>query len=85
MKRILERLQGPNDTLIAGAPEGFDALFIGDLARGAKGRDFLIVARDDIRLDSLVRSLSFFAPDLECLEFPVAVPLSWAVGAYQAL
>ena len=57
---------------LTGAPEGYDALIIGDLARaaGAGGRLLLHIARDDSRLAALKRTLGFYAPDLDLIEIP---------------
>ncbi len=56
-------------TLIGGAPEGFDALLLGDLAR-AEPAGVLAVCRDDVRLARTGEALRFFAPDVKCLELP---------------
>src|SRR6185312_6222916 len=59
--------------LIAGAPEGFDALVLARLAqdRPADGTAQLVhVARDDARLAKLADTIAFFAPDIEILRFP---------------
>ncbi|NQV84766.1 MAG: transcription-repair coupling factor, partial [Rhodospirillales bacterium] len=55
-------------TLIGGAPEGFDALFIAALAEG--GQDVMVVARDDVHMARKAEAVAFFAPILQCLEFP---------------
>jgi len=60
-------------TLIAGAPEGYDALvlseMVGNLAGTGPAR-LLHVARDDARLAKLAEVLAFFDPALEVLRFP---------------
>jgi len=53
---------------LAGAPGGVDATVLAELARAASGAVF--VARDDLRLAQTAAALAFFAPELECLEFP---------------
>lgn len=58
----------PGSYLLAGVPEGQDALLLAALVR--EGRDVLHVARDDQRLSHMLDALAFFAPDIE----PVAVP-----------
>ncbi len=63
-----------SDHIIAGVPEGLDALVLAHLASDA-GRSsapgiLLHVARDDRRLDSLEQALSFFAPDVRVVSFP---------------
>ena len=55
-------------TLIGGAPEGVDALLIAEMA--GFGNDVLAVARDDVSMARTSEALSFFAPDIERLEFP---------------
>ena len=64
-EKILSSL-GPS--LIAGAPQGFDALILAEVA--AKGQDVLFVARDDVRATRAADALAFFAPTVECLSFP---------------
>lgn len=53
---------------ICGAPEGFDALVLAEMARA--GRCVLHIARDASRAAAMAEALAFFAPDLEVLEFP---------------
>ncbi|MGI9482196.1 MAG: transcription-repair coupling factor [Hyphomicrobiales bacterium] len=60
---------------IARAPEGLDALVLGDLVRVAGAKDaalrpFLHIARDDQRMADLFSALSFFAPDIDIIRFP---------------
>ncbi|MGI9403498.1 MAG: transcription-repair coupling factor, partial [Hyphomicrobium sp.] len=60
--------------MIAGVPEGLDALVLAHLvsdggSAGAPGT-LLHVARDDRRLDALEQALSFFAPDVRVIPFP---------------
>ena len=54
--------------LVGGAPEGFDALLIAALV--GEGGDVLVVARDDVGMARHAEALAFFAPAVECLEFP---------------
>ena len=68
-------LSGSGRTLIAGAPEGIDALTLARLARLRRGEPgqpvaILHVARDDARLARLAGLLAFFDPALEVLSFP---------------
>jgi transcription-repair coupling factor (superfamily II helicase) len=67
-------LTGPGRTLIAGAPEGFDALVLSRLVQGqpADGdtAQLVHVARDDARLAKLADAIAFFAPEIEVLLFP---------------
>jgi transcription-repair coupling factor (superfamily II helicase) len=53
---------------LAGAPEGFDALILAQLA--GRGGDVLHIARDDARLARLAEALALFAPGVEVLQFP---------------
>ena len=57
------------DLVVGGAPEGFDAKIVADLAR-AEGRPVLHLARDDRRAAALKDALGFFAPDLPVLDYP---------------
>ena len=70
----LPDLSGPGTTLLAGVPEGFDALVLADLARlragGGAGPALCHVARDDQRVAALAEALAFFAPDIEILALP---------------
>ncbi|MGE0161789.1 MAG: transcription-repair coupling factor [Dongiaceae bacterium] len=65
-------LAGPGRTLIAGAPEGFDALLLCRLAcrPPPAAADLLHVARDDARLARLAEAIAFFDPEIEVLQFP---------------
>ncbi len=67
-------LPGPGRTLIAGAPEGFDAVVLRRLVRGIRPADgtvqLLHVARDDARLAKLADAIAFFDPETEILQFP---------------
>ncbi len=66
----LQRLADAPDALdLTGAPEGFDALAMADLAR-ARGGLNVFVARDGSRASAFVEAMSFFAPEMEILRFP---------------
>jgi transcription-repair coupling factor (superfamily II helicase) len=58
----------PGQTYISCAPEGLDARIIGDEA--AQGHDIIFVARDDVGLARFLQNMDFFAPHIECLQFP---------------
>jgi transcription-repair coupling factor (superfamily II helicase) len=62
------------ECLIAGVPEGLDALVIAQLVAEAQADHapgaLLHVARDDRRLDALERQLAFFAPNVRVVSFP---------------
>ncbi len=66
------------DLVLAGVPEGLDALVLAGLATGSGGTDeasgtakiVLHIARDDRRLDALEQALAFFAPKVKVIPFP---------------
>ncbi|MGA9658476.1 MAG: transcription-repair coupling factor [Asticcacaulis sp.] len=53
---------------LSGSPEGFDSLITTDLARG-EGLS-VYMARDFARMNAVMETLQFFAPELEILSFP---------------
>ena len=61
--------KAPGRLDFAGAPEGFDALVVADIARARKGV-VVFVARDGARATAFEGGLSFFAPDLPVLTIP---------------
>ncbi|MEO5374547.1 MAG: transcription-repair coupling factor [Alphaproteobacteria bacterium] len=60
---------GPGRTVVAGVPEGCDALVLAGLARSTAA-GLLHVSADDVRLARLIDALAYFAPDVEVVEFP---------------
>ena len=60
-------LATPGTTTIAGAPEGYDALVLGDLVGDG---EVLFVARDDVRAARTAAGLAFFAPAIELIDLP---------------
>lgn len=54
----------------AGAPEGLDGSILADIARANPRMNILHIARDEHRMVSMAEALSFFAPDVELIEFP---------------
>src|SRR6266404_5737758 len=71
----LQRLLLPRlgRSVIAGAPEGYDALLLGRLAAAlpaVRNAEMLHVARDDARMAQLADGLRFFAPAVDVLTFP---------------
>ncbi|MEO8813212.1 MAG: transcription-repair coupling factor [Caulobacteraceae bacterium] len=66
MKRVTA---DPGAVQLSGAPEGFDALAMGDIAR-ARGGVTVFVARDASRASAFVEAMTFFAPEIETLVFP---------------
>ncbi len=55
--------------LIAGTPEGLDAILVAELARKTPG-GVLHIARDDLRLAATADAIRFFAPDVAVLILP---------------
>jgi len=68
LKNLLKKLQSQGRILVWGAPQGYDARILADLA--AAGLEILFVARDDVRLAQTSEAVAFFAPTVERLEFP---------------
>jgi transcription-repair coupling factor (superfamily II helicase) len=66
LKRIV---RDPGRIDLAGAPEGFDALVMADVAR-ARGGLTAFVARDEGRAAAFIDALRFFAPEIEVIRFP---------------
>ncbi|MDG2244080.1 MAG: transcription-repair coupling factor [Rhodospirillaceae bacterium] len=65
----MNEIQQVKRRVIAGAPEGVDALVLADQARQNPNGHLHIVS-DDMRLSGLKDSLRFFAPDVAVLVFP---------------
>ncbi|MDH5748727.1 MAG: transcription-repair coupling factor, partial [Rhodospirillales bacterium] len=66
IKEKISRIKGR--TFISGAPEGFDAFLLAQLAE--KVKTLLFVARDDVAMVRLAEGLRFFGSNLEILQFP---------------
>ena len=69
LKSLDDLMVGTGRSLLAGAPDGVDALALADLAR-RQGGEVLHVARDEGRMARMAESLAFFAPEIEVVEFP---------------
>ena len=54
---------------LCGAPEGFDALVMGDICR-ARGGLSVFVARDGSRAQAFGEAMTFFASETEVIDFP---------------
>ncbi len=66
----LKQVAGDGGRLeLTGAPEGFDALVMGDILR-ARGGLSVFIARDGNRAQAFAAAMGFFAPQVEILEFP---------------
>jgi transcription-repair coupling factor (superfamily II helicase) len=66
MKRVIG---APGRVDLTGAPEGFDALVMADIARAREGLT-VFVARDGSRASAFADALAFFAPEIELISFP---------------
>ncbi len=69
MEKIQKILSVPGAVEVTGAPGGFDALVLSALLEDKAGT-VVFVARDDIHMAGMAEAISFFAPEVECLEFP---------------
>ena len=67
MQRFLEQVRA---RILAGVPEGYDALVLAERARAALRDGTLHIARDEGRLTSIVESIAFFAPDVDVIALP---------------
>ncbi|HXL64759.1 MAG TPA: transcription-repair coupling factor, partial [Xanthobacteraceae bacterium] len=71
-----ERLSAGRPLLLSGIADGAEGLVLGDLARAVAAQpaapavSLAVICRDGTRMAMLSRALSFFAPDVEVLEFP---------------
>ena len=76
LKRATDLLTKGGNLTLAGAPEGFDAFVIADIARviapRASDRAAVLVhvARDGARSQAFTDALAFAAPEIEALHFP---------------
>jgi transcription-repair coupling factor (superfamily II helicase) len=66
MRRVAD---DPGRLDLVGAPEGFDALVMADIARARKGLS-VFVARDGARTSAFAEAFRFFAPNIEIITFP---------------
>ncbi|HEX7885843.1 MAG TPA: CarD family transcriptional regulator, partial [Phenylobacterium sp.] len=66
MRRVAD---DPGRLDLVGAPEGFDALVMADLAKARKGLS-VFVARDAGRLSAFIDAFAFFGQGVELLTFP---------------
>ncbi len=68
----VEKFSGSGNFLLAGVPEGFDALVLAQAlsAPGGAARTHLHVARDATRAAALADALAFFAPGVTTVTFP---------------
>jgi len=72
----VQRLAPGRPLLLSGIADGAEGLVLADLARSiaagvtAPAISLAVICRDGSRMAMLARSLGFFAPDIEVLEFP---------------
>jgi transcription-repair coupling factor (superfamily II helicase) len=75
-KSPAERLKAGRPLTLAGVPDGAEGLVVADLARAIAATknppaiSLTLVCRDGPRMAAVSRAISFFAPDIEVLEFP---------------
>ena len=75
-KSPAELLAPDRPLTLANVADGAEGLVIADLARAVAARkdapatSALVICRDGSRMAALARSLSFFAPEIEMLQFP---------------
>ena len=62
-------LRADTPLTLAGAPAGFLPWLMADLARAAKGRA-VFVAPDDLAMRGIVDAATYFAPEIEIIQFP---------------
>ncbi|HSM40649.1 MAG TPA: hypothetical protein VK862_07850, partial [Afifellaceae bacterium] len=55
---------------LGGVPDGLEGRLMGDLVRNGPARRYVFVARNAERADMVGRSLRFFAPDVDIIDFP---------------
>lgn len=74
MADLATLLKADRPQTLAGVPEGFDALVLGDLAQAAQSRlgavPLLHIAREDRRISELTEQIAFFAPEIEVIALP---------------
>jgi transcription-repair coupling factor (superfamily II helicase) len=70
LERLKKFFEAPGRVVIAGAPEGHDALVLSRLARETGPCAILHVAEDEARMARMAECLRFFAPGLDVLTFP---------------
>jgi transcription-repair coupling factor (superfamily II helicase) len=75
LERILDALKRGDKPVLAGVPDGFDAVVLADLTRACAKKSegpalIVFIARDGQRLQVLENALQFVAPDLEVMTFP---------------
>ena len=70
-QRALQAALGKTRSLtIAAVPDGLVAKAVADALKASGSQRLVFVARDGQRLAEVARTLAFFAPDLDVLEFP---------------
>ena len=83
LQPAIRRLEDGGAVTLSRAPEGYDAFVVAELTRalaqGGEGRavTLVFVARDGLRAQALIDTLSFAAPEVEALHLP-----SWDCQPY---
>ncbi|MDX2144181.1 MAG: transcription-repair coupling factor [Rhodospirillaceae bacterium] len=67
MQRFLAHVKA---RILAGVPDGYDALVLAERVRAAQRDGALHIARDEGRLAALSDAVAFFAPDVEIVTLP---------------
>ena len=70
MNSISLKKTGPGRTVIAGAPDGFTAVALAEMAFSAPGQQIIHVSRDDAGMARMSDALSFVAPVMDVMTFP---------------
>ena len=68
MNAITLQSEARGRSLVGGAPEGFDAWLLADMA--ARGGQVMFVSRDEARMARTADTIRFFAPATEIIEIP---------------
>ena len=69
-RRLTTLLARPGESTLASVPDGMAGKTLADLMSISGAQRLLFVARDGQRLAEIERSLQFFAPTMETIEFP---------------
>ena len=70
MRNLEQALKRGVEVTLAAVPDGLAGKVLADVLRASGGTRLLFVARDGQRLAEVQRTLAFFAPAIEVLEFP---------------
>jgi len=76
MQEAKENIDKSNRYVVAGIPEGYDAVYLKDSAK-KENKPIIHITTDDMRFEHLYESLQFFAKDIDVIRFP-----AWDCLAY---